>query len=240
MSLNASLNNIFPETIENKYGVLELSNPDLVRTESLENKKSKSKLDIIYIGEKIIINLISDENKSFIGFDLKTVKRIKQAWEWEAADELIACVDISPNVLSIMGCDFQDWEIPFESLPCFDNISDDDRANFELDEDGSYLYWECADLHLDLESFKAVVDSEFKAKLLCKKEKYNKSFGKAIKLLRKEYKLNQKDIKSISDRHIRRIEKGTSQVTLDILKKLATSHKLDLESYLEKVNEKLN
>jgi DNA-binding XRE family transcriptional regulator len=240
MTFNAKPSNLFSVAPEKNFGISENLSPDCIKTERVENSKSKSELDIIYIGEYVVINLKQNNViKSFIVSDLAVAERIKKAWEWEAEDELIAHVTASSDTLCVMGCDFECWEIPFTSLPCFEKIPVSERTNFELDKDGSYLYWECADIHLDLESFKAAVDPEFKAKLLLEKQKYNKSFGEAIRSVRKEYKLKQKDFENISDRHIRRIEKEGYQPTLDILKKLATAHQLDLESYLEKVNEKL-
>lgn len=240
MKFNTKPSNQFSVAPEKNFGISENLNPDWIKTERIENSKSKTELDIIYIGEYVVINLKKNNVKeSSLSFDIATAKRIKKAWEWEAQDELIAYASASSDALYVMGCDFNYWEIPFTSLPCFEKIPISERNNFELDEDGSYLYWECADIHLDLENFKAAVDPEFKAKLLLEKQKYNESFGRAIQLVRKEYKLKQKDIENISDRHIRRIEKEGYQPTLDILKRLATAHQLDLESYLEKVNEKL-
>ncbi|MEM9275252.1 MAG: helix-turn-helix domain-containing protein [Cyanobacteria bacterium P01_F01_bin.143] len=238
MNFNTKPSNLFPFSPEINFGISESLNPNWITTERIEN--SKSELEIIYIGENVVINLKQNDNrKSFLGFDIITAKRIKRAWEWEAEDELIACATASSDSLFVMGCDFEYWKIPFSSLPCFEKIPISERNSFKLDEDGSYLYWECADIHLDLENFKAVIDPEFRAKLLLEKQKYNESFGKAIQLLRKEYKLKQKDITNISNRHLRRIEKEGYQPTLDILKKLAIAHQLDLESYIEKVSEQL-
>lgn len=63
--------------------------------------------------------------------------------------------------------------------------------------------------------------------------------GKAISAVRKAHKLTQNEINGISDRHLRRIENEGQQPTLDTLKKLSTSHGLDLEKYLTQVNEAL-
>lgn len=109
--------------------------------------------------------------------------------------------------------------------------------NFEIDEDGSYLYWQSVDLHLDLEEIKAAVDPEFKEQLLLNKLEYGKSFGKAIATVRKAQHLNQNKIDGISDRHLRRIENEGAPPTLDVLKKLSIAHGLDLEDYLTLVNQ---
>ena len=175
--------------------------------------------------------------ETYYGFDLNAAKRIKSAWSWEAEAELIAIASISTDSLFVMGCDLKTWEIPFSSLPCLDRVPQSELGNFELDEDGSYLYWECADLHVDLEDLKAAVDPEFKEQLLTLKLEYGKSLGSAIAAVRKAHKLNQDGIDGLSGRHLRRIENEGHAPTLDTLKKLATSHGLDLEDYLAQVNE---
>lgn len=202
--------------------------------------KIKSELNLIYLEDSVILQ-VKEKNKpseSYYGFDREVAKRIKSAWEWEAEDELIAIAFASEDTLFVMGCDLKTWEIPF-NLPCFKQVSPKERGNFEIDEDGSYLYWKNVDLHLDLEDFKAAVDPEFKAQLLAKKQEYGKSFGRAIAVVRKAHKLNQDGINSISDRHLRRIENEGQQPTLDVLKKLAKAHGISLEDYFVEVNEAL-
>ncbi|NJK58898.1 MAG: helix-turn-helix transcriptional regulator [Pleurocapsa sp. SU_5_0] len=136
-----------------------------------------------------------------------------------------------------MGCNLKTWVMAFSSFPCLEKVPHSKKGNFKFDPDGSYLYWECADLHLDLEDIKAAVDPEFKEQLLIEKLEYGKSFGKAIATVRKAHKLNQGDIEGISDRHLRRIENEGQQPTFHALKKLAASHGLDLENYLALVNQ---
>lgn len=238
MSLNIKIYSIYSPDSEvslaNKF--LKLNR---LRSESIHNSKTKSELDLIYLEDSVILQ-IKRKNKlveTYCGFDLNAAKRIKQAWEWEAESELIAIASVSANRLFVMGCDLQTWEVPLKSLPSLERIPQSEISNFELDEDGSYLYWKYADIYLDLEDIKAAVNPEFKEQLLLSKIKYNKAFGKAIATVRKAYKLNQDAIDGISDRHLRRIENEGQQPTLDVLKKLAASHGLDLENYLDRVNE---
>ena len=170
----------------------------------------------------------------------KLVNRIKSAWEWEAEDELIATAKTLDNSLIVTGCDLKIWEIPFDSIPCFDQVPVSERVNFEIDEDGSYLYWQCAELHLDLEDLKAAVDPKFRTQLWIEKSQYNKSLGKAIATVRKAHNLKQHEIEGLSDRDLRRVENEGHQLTLDALKKLAIAHKMQLEDYLVEVTRKIN
>lgn len=234
MSLNTKLEPTY--SVERRANSLNLNR---LQSETIYNSKTKSALDLIYLEDSAIVQ-VKNQNKpleSYYGFDLKVAKRIKAAWEWEAEDELIAVASVSDDSLFVMGCDLTTWEIPFNTLPCLDKIPELERDNFEIDEDGSYLYWQSVDLHLDLEDIKAAVDPEFKEQLLLNKLEYGKSFGKAIATVRKTYHLNQNKIDGISDRHLRRIENEGQQPTLDVLKKLSIAHGLDLEDYLTLVNQ---
>ncbi|MGL6343595.1 MAG: helix-turn-helix domain-containing protein [Waterburya sp.] len=240
MSLN-TIDNVYSEQSTASFLATSQLKLNRLKSETIQNNKTKSELNLIYLEDSVILQ-VKEKNQpceSYYGFDPEVAKRIKLAWEWEAEDELIAIASTSEDALFVMGCDLKTWEIPFKSFPCFNQVSQSERGNFELDEDGSYLYWKNVDLHLDLEAFKAAVDSEFKAELLAEKQEYGKSFGRAIAIVRKAHKLNQDGIDGISDRHLRRIENEGQQPTLDALKKLAKAHKISLEDYLAKVNEAL-
>jgi hypothetical protein len=185
----------------------------------------------VYDGEKFHKNFFSYEYKQ----DPTVVDRIKQAWEWESEDELIATAKASENILIVMGCNLNFWQVSFEVIPCLNKLPLSERNNFEIDPDGSYLHWQWNDIHIDLEDIKAAADPEFKNQLYFEKLKYDRSLGKAISQVRKAHNLNQKEIEGLSDRHLRRIENEGYQVTIDVLKKLAVAHNMNLEDYLAEI-----
>lgn len=239
MSLNAKIDPMYSVNDGTSSKATFFLNLNRLRSEAIKNKHTSDELDLIYLEDSVILQ-VKEKNqpyKTYYGFDHQAAKRIKSAWSWEAEAELIATASASVDSLFVMGCDLKIWEIPFSSLACLDRVSVAEKGNFELDEDGSYLYWECADLHVDLEDLKAAVDPEFKEKLLFEKLEYSKSFGKAIAAVRKAHKLNQDGIDGLSGRHLRRIENEGVVPTLDALKKLAVSHGLNLEDYLAQVNQ---
>ena len=212
-----------------------------LKTEQIKNQKASLKLCIIYT-ENLVILQTSDSKKShktFL-FDEYThnrivVERIKQAWEWESEAELIATAQASENMLIVMGCDLNFWQVSFGAITGLDKLPSSERNNFEIDHDGSYLHWQWNDVHVDLEDIKAGVDPEFKNNLYFEKLKYNQYLGKAISQVRKAHNLNQNDIPGLSARHLRRIENEGYQVTIDVLKKLALAHHMNLEDYLAQV-----
>lgn len=164
----------------------------------------------------------------------EVIERIRSAWEMEAEDKLIATANVENSYLYVMNCGLRTWKIPFDSIPALEYISINERPNFEIDEDGSFLYWESADVHIDLEALQAAVDPELRNQLIFEKINYSESFCRAIAVIRKSRNLTQEDIPKVSSRHVRRIEKG-SIPKLETLKHFAEAHGLDLNSYLEEI-----
>ncbi|WP_199248543.1 DUF2442 domain-containing protein [[Phormidium] sp. ETS-05] len=76
------------------------------------------------------------------------------AWDADAQEQLIASATLIEDNLLVTDCALNTWEIPFTSLPALAAITLENRANFEIEEDGSYLYWPTEDIHLDMESFR--------------------------------------------------------------------------------------
>jgi Helix-turn-helix len=165
----------------------------------------------------------------------KDARRIINAWKMDSSEQLIAFAKVSGNCLDVIDCALGAWTIPFDGLPALASILVDDRANFELDVDGSYLYWFNADVHLDMESLKVCVDPKLKEALDSEKLQWDQQFGKAVAKVRKKFKLRQSDIPGVSARHVQRIEKGSRPKT-ETLEKLAEAHNLNLNSYLIEIS----
>ena len=68
---------------------------------------------------------------------------------------------------------------------------------------------------------------------------YDLRFGEAVATLRKQYGLKQAEIQGLSERHVRRIEKG-ERTKIDTLAILARSHGLSLKEYLDEISEMLS
>lgn len=162
-------------------------------------------------------------------------KRVINAWNMGAQEQLIADATAIGDRLLVLSCAMEKLEIPFGSLPALKRISINDRSNFTIDDDGSCLYWESADIHLDLDSFRYATDPAWKQKFETLKSEHNQVFGKAIATLRKQYKLRQSDIIGLSERQVRRIEQGDGSTKVDTLRLFAKAHGMDLDAYLDAV-----
>lgn len=161
-------------------------------------------------------------------------KRILAAWQAGAQEQLIAQATVIKDSLWVTDCALKTWEIPFNILPALAAINPEKRADFEIDEDGSYLYWPSFDLHLDMEVLRATVDPEWQEKLAAERVMYDLRFGQALAIVRKAHHLKQTDIPGISPRQIRRIEKG-SIPKLATLRKFSQAHGLSVNEYLEEI-----
>lgn len=230
------------ENSKSKKNFPTTTKPYSLESELIQSSDRDSWLNLIYLDNYVVLQVFNQEKPKEpiraykVPMKRELINRVKEAWECGAEDELIASALVLSDSLVVMGCDLKVWEVPMASIPCFERVPVEERANFEIDEDGSYLYWESADLHVDLEDFKAAVEPEFKEQLLMKKLEYGKSYGRAIAAVRKAHNLTQSEIEGITDRQIRRIEKEGQQPTLNALKKLAQAHGMDLEGYLAEVS----
>ena len=150
-------------------------------------------------------------------------------------EQLIAEARVIGDRLILFSCGMEKFEVPFSSLPALKRIPINERRNFEIADDGSYLYWESADIHLDLDAFRYVTDPEWKYKFDALKANHNQVFGKAISTIRKKHKLRQSDIIGLSERQVSRIEKGEGSTKADTLRLFAKAHGMEFDAYLDAV-----
>jgi transcriptional regulator with XRE-family HTH domain len=162
-------------------------------------------------------------------------KRVIAAWSMGAQEQLIAEATVIGDRLLILSCSMEEFEVPFASMSVLNRIPLEERASFEIANDGGYIYWPSTDLHLDLDAFRCVTDSTWQQKCAAFKLTHDQQFGKAIATLRKKYKLRQADILGLSERQLRRIESGEGSTKIDTLNLLAKAHGLTLDTYLDEV-----
>ncbi|MBT5607957.1 MAG: DUF2442 domain-containing protein [Lentisphaerae bacterium] len=72
--------------------------------------------------------------------------------------KLIADAVALPERLLVVSCAMERMEVPYSRVSSLHQMPAQDRAEFEIDPDGSYLYWPKADVHLDLDSMRFAID----------------------------------------------------------------------------------
>jgi hypothetical protein len=153
--------------------------------------------------------------------------RILDAW-WEESTFVV----VSPS-----GEGFRKLRVPLGKLPVLEECSKEARYNFNIDEDGVFIYWPDEDIHLGWEQFEQAVDKQSCLKAKQQSNEFNKAYGAAIKKMRETNKLLQSDIKGLTPRQLRRIETGECRATYNALCKLAQAHRMSISEYMGKLAE---
>jgi len=161
-------------------------------------------------------------------------QRVINAWSWGAQYQLIANATVIGDRLLVFSCAMEKLEIAFSDLPCLKLIPIDERSNFTISEEGSYLHWAKQDIHLDLDALRYAINPNIKHKFDAYKLSHDQEFGKAIATLQKQSKLKQSDIIGLSERQVSRIEKGEG-TKVETLSLFAQAHQMKLNDYLEAV-----
>ncbi len=166
--------------------------------------------------------------------DLTLPGRVLRAWAHGAQDNLIADADVAADRLFVTSCSLQHYEVPIGKIPALRSVPERERKNFVIDEDGSYLHWPEADIHLDLDAIQVAIDPAARKRAFVAKAMREQRYGKAIARMRLGKGLKQSEISGLSDRQVRRIERGES-LTSESLTRLAAAHGMKLEEYLNEL-----
>jgi hypothetical protein len=162
--------------------------------------------------------------------------RVLNAWVHGQHHDTIAAATVIGDRLLVVSCGFDSFEIGFDVYPTLARIPVDERSQFEIEEDGVFLHWAGADVHLDLHDVRVALDPRLRAKAKAEKMAHDKAFGEAIRALRQKYGIAQTAVSGLSARHIRRIENGYVP-GLEAIDALARAHGLTPDDYLEMVTE---
>lgn len=151
--------------------------------------------------------------------------RIIDAW-WEGETFVV----VAPRTT-----EFAKLRVPLNKLPVLQGHSKKALQEYELDEDGSFVYWPSLDIHLSWEQFEQAVDEKAFLKARQQSETFNKAYGFAIRKLREKSNLRQSDIEDLTPRQVGRIERGECRATHNALSKLAKAHKMSIEEYMNEL-----
>jgi hypothetical protein len=166
-------------------------------------------------------------------------RRLLTAWAHNAQDDLIAKAAVSEERLFVLSCALRPYEVAFHDIAALKCIPKTERRRFVVSEDGSYIHWPGADIHLDLDAIRAATDPAARARSAAEKARHDARYGAAIARLRVENGLKQSQIEGLSERQVRRIEKGEG-TSSEALRKLAAAHDMDLDQYLDQVAERIS
>lgn len=164
--------------------------------------------------------------------------RVLAAWRHNAQTELIADATVADDRLIVVSCEPKTYEVGFDQTPALKKIAPHQRRNFEIAEDGTFIWWPSADIHLDLDALRTVIDPAWRKRARRIRRTYGREYGMAIAALRKDHGLRQNDIHGVSERQLRRIEESGA-VSVHAMEQLAKSHGMTLAVYMDKLARKL-
>lgn len=125
--------------------------------------------------------------------------------------------------------------IDFNIVPSLQNISIRDRQSFEIQDNGSCLYWQSADIHLDYESFLYHVDNEFREQCDKQKAAHRREFGKAIAIVRINYGISINGVSGLEPNEIEDIESGRVHAKTSYLSRYSGAIGISLDDFLNEV-----
>lgn len=175
---------------------------------------------------------------SVVHRDARVGQRILQAMALGAQTHFIADATVADDRIHVMDCAFNLYEMPFDAYPALRRIPPDRRRDYEIVLDGGYLHWNEFDADLDLESIRLATDPVLRARVERQRVMHDEAFGLAVRAFREEKGLRQADVPGLSERQVRRIEKGET-VTPAAVDALALAHRLDPDAYLNEVAERI-
>ncbi|MFQ5426556.1 MAG: helix-turn-helix domain-containing protein, partial [Gaiellales bacterium] len=151
-------------------------------------------------------------------------QRILDAW-WENHDFVV----MSPR--------FERLRVSLDQLRGLRFLADSSRQDlgqFEIDQDGSFIRWPELDVDLDWHGLCRLA-GRTDARRAARMRQFRTEYGAAIRELREQRGLRQKDVEGLDERHVRRIEKGEVAATASALEKLARTHEMSLQDYLDEL-----
>jgi hypothetical protein len=161
--------------------------------------------------------------------------RLTAGLESNESDGRIFDAHLENGFLHVVSVDFRRLEIPIAKIVELAEAEADKAKDFEIDDDGSYLYWPSLDIHLGWEQLEQIVDPLAALKAKKKSHGFNQRYGAAIRKVREEKGLPVTAIPELSVKQLRRIETGDCRLTSNAAQKLAAAHNMNPNEYLQAI-----
>src|ERR1700730_88450 len=107
---------------------------------------------------------------------------------------------IEDGCLRLVSPDFERLKVPLSKIPVLSKIESSRVEEFEIDEDGSYIYWPDFDIHVGWEQLHEIVDPEAARKAMQKNHEFNVRYGSAIRRLREQAAIPITGISGLSEK----------------------------------------
>jgi hypothetical protein len=163
------------------------------------------------------------------------IQRLLQSFAAGSPKESILDAWWENDVFVALSPSFKRLHVPIAKLPALREKPQQALQDFQINNDGSFVFWPQLDVHLGWEQLTQAVDNDAYMKARQKSDEFNRKYGLAIKTIREEAGLHQTQIEGLTDRQIRRIELGECRATHAALAKLAQAHGITTSQYMSKI-----
>jgi hypothetical protein len=174
----------------------------------------------------------------YIAPDVQVVRRMILAWQSKAQQRLIASASIENDKLVMWTCEPKRYEIPVATIPALARLKPQALSNFKVSTSGSRIHWDDDDIDLTAETIRAFADPEFRQQQHDNYRQEAVRYADAIRSLREEHGLRQSSFEGLTEREVRRLEKGETIPRIATLEKLASGHGMAVDDYLQALAER--
>ncbi|HEX6042762.1 helix-turn-helix transcriptional regulator [Longimicrobium sp.] len=164
--------------------------------------------------------------------------RMLRAWALGVQRDAIAAATTWDDRLLVVTCAFEEFEISFGTYPALGRIPAAERPRFQVEDDGMFLEWPRARVHLTVEDLRLATDPALRARAQARRRVHDQGFGAAVRALRESRGIAQARVAGLSARHLRRIENGYVPGD-EAIEALAAAHGMGPDAYLDAVAERM-
>jgi hypothetical protein len=187
-----------------------------------------------------IINAEWGAGKShYLAFIHSVLKRLTASHVLDDLQERILDATIEDGILHVVSANLNRLDVPIAKIRACENVAPEKLLEFEIDEDGAFIYWPSLDLHLGWAQFQQLIDPEAALKASQKSEDFNKRYGRAVQKLREAQGLKTSDIPGLSEKQLGRIERGECRLTSNAIDALSKAHEIKPNEYMQKLADAL-
>ena len=159
-------------------------------------------------------------------------RRMDAAAQSPHGPPLLLDAQILDGQLKVTSTAFDRLEVAIAQIPALAQQPPASIASFEIDEEGAYLYWPDADVHLGWEQLVQITNPATALKAKHKSTAFNQRYGAAIRAVREKHGVDIKAIPGLSSRQLTRVETGECRMTSAASEKLAKAHGMKTNQYL--------
>ncbi len=167
------------------------------------------------------------------------LNRLSSALATDQRQGRILNATIQNAVLRLVSPNLERLDVSISEIPQLKNLPASDLQAFQIDEDGSFIYWPSVDVHLGWNQLQHLVDPGAALKAAQKSRDFNKLYGRAVRHLREKAGISASEVKGISEKQLRRIEAGDCRLTSNAIEALSEAHGMKGNAYLQKLAESL-